>query len=82
MPVYEFKCHSCGGEFEALVRSHDTAVVCTSCLSRDIERQVSAFAVSSDGTRQRNITQARKDGRKTALDKAKADEEWLHHHDH
>lgn len=82
MPIYEFRCQCCDQLFEALVRPTSTTTACPSCQSDRVERQISSFAVSSDGTRHRNLIRARKDGTKTALEKAKADEEWLHHHDH
>ncbi len=79
MPLYEFRCQPCGHEFEALVRQPGPRTLCPSCRSDNLERQISSFAVSSDGTRHRNVMQARKDGTRTALDKARADQEWLHH---
>jgi putative FmdB family regulatory protein len=48
MPLYDFKCRECGHEFEALVRPVDTdSPACPSCRSRDLEKLLSAFAVSS-----------------------------------
>jgi putative FmdB family regulatory protein len=47
MPIYDFHCSACGHEFEALVRPHDDAPECPSCHSRDLERLLSSFAVSS-----------------------------------
>lgn len=48
MPLYDFHCRSCGHEFEALVRPVDTgAPACPSCASRDLEKLLSGFAVSS-----------------------------------
>lgn len=31
MPIYEFKCKSCGKEFEALFMTSDTAANCPHC---------------------------------------------------
>jgi putative FmdB family regulatory protein len=43
MPIYEYACHQCGNEFEALVRS-DTVPECPHCHSTDLEKQLSVFA--------------------------------------
>lgn len=50
MPIYEYQCEDCGTEFELLVRS-DTALVCPTCESTNLEKQLSVFATekSSDG---------------------------------
>jgi putative FmdB family regulatory protein len=51
MPLFDFHCRQCGHDFEALVRPQAPAV-CPSCRSQDLEKQMSAFAVtSSDQTR-------------------------------
>src|SRR5262245_40322960 len=48
MPLFDFRCRSCGHEFEALVRPQDAAPpACPSCKSADLERQLATFAVSS-----------------------------------
>lgn len=46
MPVFEYKCRSCGAEFEALVRD-EALPACEKCGSDDPEKQLSVFAVSS-----------------------------------
>ena len=46
MPLYLFTCRACGHEFETLVRA-GSEPVCPSCQSRDLERQISTFAVKS-----------------------------------
>lgn len=46
MPIYDFQCKACGREFEALVRHQETPQ-CPGCQSRDLERLLSSFAVSS-----------------------------------
>ena len=81
MPIYEFQCRACGHQFEALVRGADKAA-CPSCRSEDLERLLSMFAVSSETTRQSNWKSARKQGKKTAIDKAVADREEIEHHRH
>jgi putative FmdB family regulatory protein len=45
MPIYEYACHQCGHEFEALVRS-STVPECPSCHSTDLDKQLSVFATA------------------------------------
>lgn len=45
MPLYDFRCRSCGATFEALVRQgHES--VCRSCGGTDLERLASGMSVS------------------------------------
>ena len=53
MPLYEYRCLACEGQFELLIRGAATPT-CPSCGSTDLERLLSMFAVSSDGTTERN----------------------------
>jgi putative FmdB family regulatory protein len=46
MPLFDFRCRSCGCEFEALVRAQDPPLVCPACRGADLERHLSTFAVS------------------------------------
>jgi len=43
MPIYEFKCESCGEEFEVLLKSRDeiSGVKCPSCGSNKVSRLMS-----------------------------------------
>jgi putative FmdB family regulatory protein len=43
MPIYEFKCSSCGSNFELLMRS-DTELACPECGSSRIGKKLSLFA--------------------------------------
>jgi putative FmdB family regulatory protein len=43
MPIFEYKCSACGGDFELLVRA-DTAVTCPECGSSRIDKKFSVFA--------------------------------------
>ena len=48
MPIYEYACHQCGNEFEALVRS-DTVPECPSCHSLELKKRLSVFATAASG---------------------------------
>lgn len=41
MPIHDYRCGSCGAEFERLVRSGDCPI-CPHCGSADLERLLSA----------------------------------------
>lgn len=45
MPIFEYACHDCGREFEALVRS-DTRPECPGCHSTQLEKRLSVFATA------------------------------------
>jgi putative FmdB family regulatory protein len=54
MPIYEYKCSTCGREFGKLILSEDDrrSLACPSCGSRDLERLMSRFrAVRSQESR-------------------------------
>lgn len=46
MPVYEYRCRKCGGEFEVLAPTMKDPddLACAHCGGRDVERQMSVFA--------------------------------------
>ena len=61
MPIYEYECRACHHQFELLVLpQHKDAPACPSCQSHELERLLSGFAVSSEGTREANLQAARK----------------------
>jgi len=45
MPLFDFRCRACGGEFEALVRP-PAEPACPECASTDLERLLSGFSFS------------------------------------
>ena len=56
MPLYEYRCQSCGARFERLVRgttvaadavSTRPAIICPQCASEEVTRLLSAFARTS-----------------------------------
>ena len=75
MPLYDYECRACHHEFETLVRSGSTPE-CPKCHSRDLERQLSTFMMTSD---EHNRDMVRKE-RKKLLPKHKAEqhEEYQH----
>ena len=56
MPIYEYRCRACDRAFEILVRSA-AQPACPACQSRDIERLLSSFGVSSEA-RSHSVLQA------------------------
>ena len=82
MPIYEYRCRACDNAFEAVVLPTGDPPACPACRSDDLERQISLFAVSSDGTRALNLKSARKQAAKTRRDKQVAEHEAIHHHHH
>jgi len=49
MPIYEYRCRSCGHEFETLVRRADEEVACPRCSAALLDKLVSAHAVGGAG---------------------------------
>ena len=45
MPLFDFRCRSCGEQFETLVRP-PAEPACPACASPDLERLVTGFSVS------------------------------------
>ncbi len=48
MPIFAYRCRSCGEEFSTLVMSGETPV-CRSCESANLEQQLSLIASPSKG---------------------------------
>jgi putative FmdB family regulatory protein len=53
MPLFEYRCLACQSQFELLIRG-SAVPVCPTCGATSLERLLSMFAVSSDGTQSRN----------------------------
>ena len=81
MPLYEYICRSCGHQFEALVRDANIPH-CPTCNGQELERQLSLFAVDSEGTRHASLSKAREANKKVLRDKAVAEREYEQHHHH
>jgi putative FmdB family regulatory protein len=46
MPIFEYRCESCGHKFEAIIFGKQKAE-CPQCHTEKLEQQLSTFAVSS-----------------------------------
>ena len=83
MPIYEYECRGCGHQFEfLLLPSNPGTPTCPSCSSLDLERVISMFAVSSDGTRKLALDAGRKRAAAVKRDKDHAEAEYIRNHDH
>src|SRR5438445_12171082 len=80
MPLFDFRCRSCGSEFEVLVRASDLPV-CPSCKSAKLEQLPSMFTVRSLEITKARVRTAKKERRRSRAyrDKIVADREGKHH---
>ena len=76
MPLYEYRCNACKDEFEALVRPQDPAPACPSCRSGDLEKLITAAAMSSEQLTRERVKTERK--RRLPKHKAEQNEEYQH----
>lgn len=80
MPLFDFRCRSCGKEFEALVRASDRPL-CPSCKSAKLEQLPSMFSVSSLDITKARVRTAKKERRRSRAyrDEIMAKRETKHH---
>jgi putative FmdB family regulatory protein len=48
MPIFTYRCRTCGERFSTLLNAGETAV-CKACESEDLERQLSLIAAPAKG---------------------------------
>lgn len=72
MPIYEYRCRGCGHEFEQLVRTGGTPA-CPACEGHELERLLSQVSISSEQTRERSFSKARR-----AADAVRRDRDQAH----
>ena len=80
MPLYEYRCISCGAEFEALVRKSSTPK-CKSCGAANLERRFSLPSVKSDSTHALAMKAAKKRDKIQATDRVEAQRLYEKNHD-
>jgi putative FmdB family regulatory protein len=81
MPLYEYDCRGCKHRFELLVRTGDKPA-CPACQSEDLERCLSAFAVTTAGLSQSRLKEARASHGRSQKDRLIAEREEREHHQH
>ena len=83
MPIYEYECRGCGHQFEfLLLPTNPTVPTCPQCSSLELDRVISMFAVSSDGSRQLALKDGRKRAARVNRDKSSAEAEYEKNHEH
>ena len=80
MPIFDYRCRTCGYEFEAIVRPSRPAA-CPSCHGTALEQLISLFSVSSASTRTAALKIAREEHQKGKKDEAIAHQESVRKHD-
>ena len=80
MPVFEYKCRQCGQQFEYLVLHSSPAPECPNCKKQDLEQLISLCAVSSEATRQANLSSARAKAAAVRNEKERQEHTDLHEH--
>jgi putative FmdB family regulatory protein len=46
MPIFEYKCQDCGTQFEKIIISSASSVLCGKCESPNVDKLLSVFAVA------------------------------------
>ena len=83
MPIYEYACRACGHEFEhLLLPAAKTDPVCPDCGGRDLEKLMSAAAMSTRALTKTRVKAARRQHAqsKETKDKQIAEAEYVRHH--
>jgi len=80
MPIYEYECRGCGHRFEYLQRSNSPAAECPACHKLELKQMISLSAMSSEGTRQANLSGAHKRAAAGRHEKQHAEHKNLHQH--
>lgn len=81
MPIFEYRCASCGHEFEALVRPGKPGPRCASCGADGVERLLSLPAVRSETTRGKAMRAAKARDHKQATERVNEQRNYEKNHD-
>ena len=80
MPVYEYECLQCGHRFDYLVLRTSPAAECPGCGKKELKQLISLCAMSSEGSREANLSAAHK--KAAAIRHEKQHESHKHLHEH
>jgi putative FmdB family regulatory protein len=80
MPIYEYECRQCGHRFEYLALPSSPAAECPACRKTDLEQLISLCGMSSETTRQANLSAAHKKAGAAYKDKQHSEHKRLHDH--
>ena len=80
MPLFDFRCRTCGKLVEILVRAADSPR-CPACGGADLEKQTPTFALSTDERRAAAAKQSRQRQIAARKDAIIADHEYREKHD-
>jgi len=80
MPIFEYECLECEQQFEHLERTGSSPAMCPSCGANRVQRLVSLCAVSSEASREANLSAAHNRAAAKRQDKQRS--EHTQHHDH
>jgi putative FmdB family regulatory protein len=80
MPIYDYECPQCGHRFEYLLLSTSPAAECPSCQNKELTQLISLCSVSSESTRQANLSAARKKAAVVHKDKLHEEHKEMHEH--
>ena len=82
MPIYEYECRAAAPVRVPPAAANPAAPACPSCKGQELERVISMFAVSSDGSRKLALNDGRKRAASAKRDKDHADAEYERNHPH
>ena len=80
MPIYEYECQQCGHRFEQLVLPALPAAECPSCQNKELKQLISLCAMSSESTREANLSAAHQKAASVRKEKQHEDHKHLHEH--
>jgi putative FmdB family regulatory protein len=80
MPIFEYECRECEHHFEYLVLSSSPAAECPACGKKDLKQMISLCAVSSETSRQANLSVAHRLAAAVRHEKQHDDHRQEHEH--
>lgn len=76
MPIFEYKCQSCGHQFEKIVRHGEEPGACPECSAAELEKLLSIPGISTAKSRHVTHGEARRRAMATKKEKDHAQAEY------